>query len=257
MPFLLYSRATRETGSYLGDLLGIPHGTEPPDEQLNLLIRWGSTAPVARRPSRVLNKSTSIARSTDKFGALNILRDAGILVPRFVRIDEVPRPSTEAFRALGFKVPLLARNSTHTRAKDVMLCLQDLDFNRAIRWGKEFFVEYIPTQREYRVHVFNGNIIRVSEKVLRNRKNYISYLRTHEHNHIFKEEREPLSQAGRDIAVRAVRALDLDFGAVDLLLGDDNNIYVLEVNTGPSLVDSGAEVYVLRMREELTRANTP
>ena len=39
----------------------------------------------------------------------------------------------------------------------------------------------------------------------------------------------------REAAIKAVAALGLEFGAVDCILGEDNNAYIIEVNTGPGL----------------------
>lgn len=259
MAYLLYSRGTKETGSYLGDLLQIEHGTEPPERREDILIRWGSSVAVPHRPAVTLNRRAAIETATNKFLSLEVMHRNNISVPRFSSVQDMVRQhgehiTTDVFRNLGYRVPILARNRAHTRGQDVLLCLQDIDFARAIKWDREFFIEYIPTKSEYRVHVFRNNVIRVSEKVLRNRKNYVPYLRTHDNNHVFQDERTPLSNENKQVAVNAVRAIGLDFGAVDILVSDDNRSYVLEVNTGPSLMDSGAEIYVYRLREEIARA---
>jgi D-alanine-D-alanine ligase-like ATP-grasp enzyme len=44
--------------------------------------------------------------------------------------------------------------------------------------------------------------------------------------------------------VNAVVALGLDFGAVDLLIGDDGQTYVLEVNTAPACSPMTAACYI-------------
>jgi hypothetical protein len=53
----------------------------------------------------------------------------------------------------------------------------------------------------------------------------------------------------RALAVRAVAALDLVGGAMDILEGVDGTLYALEVNTAPSLGPLTLERYVERIRE--------
>jgi D-alanine-D-alanine ligase-like ATP-grasp enzyme len=49
-----------------------------------------------------------------------------------------------------------------------------------------------------------------------------------------------ISQEIRDVSVRAVRGLELDFGAVDLVIANDSNSPVaLEVNSAPGLSSPG------------------
>ena len=40
------------------------------------------------------------------------------------------------------------------------------------------------------------------------------------------------------------KALGLDFGAVDLIIGQDKQHYVLEVNTGPACAPATLQAYV-------------
>ena len=254
--FLLYSQGTGETGRLLGEALDIPYGTTPPNERVGLLIRWGSTERVEQRPHRVLNSSRAIAAASDKMGSLIHLSQRGVPVPRCESLAgfDVKHLTLQHFVDLGWNVPVLARERHHTRGEDIVLCLQTVDFVRAHRWGRDYVVEYIPTKYEYRVHVFKGEIIRISEKVLKSRDKYVSYLRNFDNNFTFKNERHPLTDEGRTQAINAVRELGLDFGAVDIVITDTGNPVVLEVNTGPSLIDTGLGIYCRYFRQEITNA---
>jgi D-alanine-D-alanine ligase-like ATP-grasp enzyme len=86
-------------------------------------------------------------------------------------------------------------------------------------------MEWVDVDREFRVHVFNGKSIRVSEKDFldEDRKQYLTIKPTVDRRrHI------------RDAAKEAVAALGLDFGTVDVL-ADDEQAFVLEVNAAPGL----------------------
>src|SRR5258705_3354023 len=243
MTFLLYSHLTRNTGKALTQKLGIDSGEVAPDKELDLLIRWGYTASITTNPKKVLNKKESIVLAANKLNSLIKLNEDHIPVPKTLPLGSLAELTLLEVINKGLKLPVLARNLQHTRGSDILLCLQNKDLVRALRWGRTFLVEYISTDREYRVHVFNGEIIRTSQKVLMSRDDYLPYMRNDDHNHTFRNPRKVLTEAQKIVAIKAVKSLDLDFGAVDMVIGDDGNPYVLEVNTGPSLIDNGIEIY--------------
>lgn len=243
MDFILYSAITRGTGNALAQRLGIQGGETAPDGEINLLIRWGSSAAVAKNPRKVLNKKESVALSADKLNSLIKMREQNIPVPKTLALSELQKLTIAEVMERGLRFPVLARRPSHTRGRDILLCLQNRDLRRAIRWDKTFLVEYIPTDREYRVHVFNGEVIRISQKVLMSREEYCPYMRNDDHNHTFRNPRKALTAHQQEVAVNAVKVLGLDFGAVDMVIADDGNPFVLEVNTGPSLIENGAEIY--------------
>ncbi len=56
------------------------------------------------------------------------------------------------------------------------------------------------------------------------------------------------SEARDQLAVKAVAALGLDFGAVDLI-EDKGKFYVLEVNTAPGIEDEMVPIYAEAIKE--------
>lgn len=109
------------------------------------------------------------------------------------------------------------------------------------------FVKYIKKQEEYRVHVFCGEIIDVQRKM---RKTDVPdeevnwQIRNHCNGFIFGREGVSLPDNALDIAKRAVAALHLDFGAVDLIYNAKADKYtLLEVNTAPGLEGTTLEKY--------------
>lgn len=226
--FLLYHASTAPTGRILGDALQIPHGSRPPEDRQDVLIRWGSRASVQYRPELTLNPRIAIDRATDKYESLHLMRQAGIVVPNH-------NANQTALRA-----PMLGRRRNHTRGTDIHLCLQQSDAIRAICQGAEYFVEYVPVAREYRARVVGNECVRVSEKVLRNEAAYVPHCRNYETGHIFVSPRVRLNAFQEAMAVAAVQVHGLHFGAVDLIVGDDGQTYVLEVNTAPALAPRSA-----------------
>jgi glutathione synthase/RimK-type ligase-like ATP-grasp enzyme len=58
-----------------------------------------------------------------------------------------------------------------------------------------------------------------------------------------------------ELAIKAVAALGLDFGAVDVILGRDGQFYVLEVNTACGLEERTADKYVEAFKEMLNESH--
>jgi predicted ATP-grasp superfamily ATP-dependent carboligase len=91
------------------------------------------------------------------------------------------------------------------------------------------YLKWIDATNEFRVHVVDDKVIKLQEKYpIGNFVEGISYF---SYPHEFKHKREL-----RELAVAAVQALGLDFGAVDILYADQ--FYILEVNTAPCLTRS-------------------
>lgn len=223
--FFLYHATTRPTGEVLGRALGIPHGTRPPEDRQDLLIRWGSTATSRFMPEVTINPAYAITRATNKLQSLVTMKERGIPVPEF---NTDPQ---------GVCAPFLGRNIHHTRGQDIILCMQTRD---AFRERRDYYVEYIPVDREYRVRVVGDTCVRVSEKVHTEGAPYVPWIRNYETGHTFVSPRTRLNGFQEALAVAAVKVLGLDFGAVDMVVGDDGITYVLEVNTAPALAPRSA-----------------
>jgi len=128
----------------------------------------------------------------------------------------------------------------------------------ASRNERDYFVEYIPTAREYRVHVAFGECIKISEKVAGPDGTPCPWIRNTGSGYTFRNPRTRLGSLGQAAAIDAVRALGLDFGAVDLIVGDDANTYVLEVNTAPACTTpSTAIAYAEAFQNKLQELGHP
>lgn len=215
--FLLYNRSTRPTGRILAAYLGISHGTTPPDIREDNLVRWGNTGRMRFIPRSTLNRREAIEKASNKFVALTEFSDAGLQTPTFSR-DPLPLSLLRSDKGFG--------------GTDIEFIFQTVDApeNSA---GK-FYSKYIPKAREFRVHVFSNRIIKTQEKIIPDDAHDYdpvawngNYFR-----HIGFENLDPRA---RTMAINAVATLGLDFGAVDLILGEDRQYYILEVNTAPGL----------------------
>jgi hypothetical protein len=186
-------------------------------------VNWGRRSV----PGAALNPA--IEQAVNKHLARTIFASRGVPAPRLFTSDEALAFMCGA-EARGEAVTLLGRPDYHTRRQgfwkcstvgDIVLALE----GRGRKRPATHFMEWVDVDREFRVHVFNGKSIRVSEKDFldEDRKQYLTIKPTVDRRrHI------------RDAAKEAVAALGLDFGTVDVL-ADDEQAFVLEVNAAPGL----------------------
>jgi len=108
-------------------------------------------------------------------------------------------------------------------------------------------------KREYRAHVFNGEVIDLVAKATRaGEDNANMEIRNHSNGWVFVRDAVTIPEATRQqlvaLAVDAVQAVDLQLGAVDIIRDEADRLYVLEINTAPGLEGTTLERYVTELR---------
>ena len=129
--------------------------------------------------------------------------------------------------------PILARLVNHRGGMDIRWCN---NYDEAVANELRFFTRYTPVHREYRVHVFDGMVLRTFRKVAKE-DGADDKIRTSYRGWGYKRvRRSNVNERGIEVSLSAVSSLGLNFGAVDLGVNDETgNVVVFEVNTGPSL----------------------
>ncbi len=108
----------------------------------------------------------------------------------------------------------------------------------------DFYSKKETLVEEYRIHIFNGQSIRAGVKVKREGfANPHAWVRSFEGGWRIKYDDFKSKKAMRLIAAKAVEALGLNFGAVDLGKRADGTYVVLEVNRAPGVEGGTTEAY--------------
>lgn len=201
---------------------------DPVPQQYTTVINWGNTSPIhtGGRNVRVLNKPSAIAVAVDKLRALTALRDGGVRVPDF----GTTYPA-------GTRDMYLARTVLGGSGGAGIVVIRPGD---AVARAP-LYTKYVRKTMEMRIHVAFGRAIFLQLK-LRERDNEQTadqkLIRNHENGWVFAPRpiEGPILEAAAAEAVKAVAALGLDFGAVDIIIGKSDVLpYVLEVNTAPGI----------------------
>lgn len=173
-----------------------------------------------------LNRNVSRTKLTE----LETLRKAGV-------------PTIPYTTGMPVDFPVLARLPQHHGGRDIRVCLDQGDVRRCKAKGYAFFSLYVPRQTEYRVWIYRRQHLGTYEKVLK----YPNKLRgvgcNYDNGYAFTlVPSAQIERAAVEVAAKAVEALQLDFGAVDILVGRQHKYYVLEVNTAPGVEGEGRQV---------------
>lgn len=195
-----------------------------------LLLNWGNSSPRFNVVgATILNKPEAIAKASNKLTALYVLSAGGVKVPDFTNDINVAKQWVQDNRIV-FCRTLLRANS----GRGIVIAKEVDDLVPA-----PLYTKYIRKEKEYRLHVFNGQVIDVVEKRRRSgfqeSGNYNRYIRSYEQGWIFARDGVVASEAVKAAAIKSVQVLGLDFGAVDIVINRDGLPVVLEVNTAPGL----------------------
>lgn len=107
------------------------------------------------------------------------------------------------------------------------------------------YVAYIPKKAEYRVHVFNGQVIDVQQKKKKRDADERNHrIRNVNNGYVYCRMDIAPPDGLADLAIRACQACGYFYGAVDVIYNEKRNqCYVLEVNSRPGLMGTTIEKY--------------
>lgn len=211
----------------------------PVPRQFRTVVNWGNSSPlVGNHVNRIINRPEAIAVAVNKLSALSAMQAAGVRVPAF----STGKPADR--RGMW-----LARHSlTGSGGAGIQVVRKDNEMPTA-----PLYVKYVPKTTEFRIHVAFGEAVLCQYKLRKNEAEQTpdqKLIRNHDNGWVFAPRPlEDLDLTVKQEAIKAVAALGLDFGAVDMIVGKADNLpYVLEVNTAPgmespTLMEAYADVF--------------
>jgi glutathione synthase/RimK-type ligase-like ATP-grasp enzyme len=119
------------------------------------------------------------------------------------------------------------------------------------------YTKGIANYGEYRVHVFKGEVIDYRKKCRKNGDIAAiiqKLVRTHDNGWIYRRDIKRIDRV-MELAIETIETLGLDFGAVDIIKNEDDEIMVLEVNTAVGLEGSTLENYITAILKEANKDN--
>lgn len=218
----------------LGGRLIKRHNSKYRRQIRDFVINWGSTHKLDNEG--IINTYEAVERATSKMETFRVLTNAGVQTCKWTKDLGKAREWATEGRILG-------RDLDHgSQGRGITV------YNKGeMPKEHQFYVKYVRKQREFRVHVVKGTVIFVQEKLKKKGVDDAHpYIRSHSRGWCFAFhhlKQEPPAQGVLDTAVAGVRALGLDFGAVDLAWSDRDGATILEINTAPGIEESTVAAY--------------
>jgi len=154
----------------------------------------------------------------------------------------------------GFQFPALARQISGHGGLDIVPVFQREEVPWRVKAGWSWFSSVVPVLTEYRVWIYRGTCLDVYEKVMNRPEDYKYVGRNFRNGFDFQlvtdYDSTPV-MASISEAIKCVRSLSFDFGAVDLLVTPAHVAFVLECNTAPGVVKSGAQVTLGKLADHM------
>ena len=224
----------------LAKALNIKCLTRPKRSRKDLRINWGASEMKPTRGIVILNNVYPVINASNKLSTFQSFIENNIPCPDSTQDIEVAK----SWIADGETVVCRKLLRSHS-GKGIVIANTIEELVAA-----PLYVKYFKKSHEYRIHVFNGKVIDAVKKRKRNGvTEYNKWVRVHGNGWVFCRNDVVLSESLKTLAINAVKALGLDFGAVDIVSKTNGEAKVLEVNTAPALEGTTLVSYTNAIKE--------
>lgn len=196
----------------------------------DVIINWGNSG---HMEGHVLNLPICVEIASNKVYSFKEFKRAGVNCVEW-SLDYVPEWHQEGF---------YCRTKLNGQSGDGCYFIGPDD---EIPEGTCLYTRYFKHKEEYRVHIFRREVIDVQQKRKRSGHQDVDYkIRSHKNGWVYCRQnvRAPIEVLTE--AFKAVEAIGLDFGAVDVGWNiEKKEAKVFEVNTAPGITGTTLEKYV-------------
>lgn len=238
-PYKMGSQGCKNLAQALGIHRIKPEGSKFKGAHNKVVINWGCANLAAEvMKCQVLNPPQAINVAGNKLLAFRAMeKDDAINIPEFTDSHEKALQWINEGHTVVVRTVLRGHSG-----QGIVIATTPNELVKA-----QLYVKYIKKTQEYRIHVLHGNAFDIQRK-MRNKDipdDQVNWqVRNHDNGFVFGREGVNVPEVGIQQAVKAVAALGLDFGAVDLLYNkQDDKYYVIEVNTAPGLTGTTLDKY--------------
>lgn len=202
--------------------LPVVRNDRPIPNNADTVFRWGCTSNIPGRPT-IINQSRAIHWVNNKLRSRQ----------HFADVDLAPPTVTHSQRLGELRYPVVVRPEHHAQGRRLHLCNNEREARHwANRYGAFYASEYVPKRAEYRVFVGSGRAVWVAEKTPGNRNEVAWNVARGGRFDNVRWGDWPLDVV--DLAIQCFNETELDFGGVDVMVGENGRPYCLEINSAPS-----------------------
>lgn len=181
----------------------------------------------------------------DKIKVFEVFDKAGIRHPRLLTKEQIQAGDNIPDKFLGRKNKSSRGRGITLYDRSTWLKSMKAKFSRMEQ--HDFFVEFLECKSEHRIHVFQGQVVCELNKKIKAG----NFIHTAEQGSPLEVGRivHPRRDEMVDLSVKAVAAVGLDFGAVDIFVDINDNVYILEVNSDPGMPGVIGFLYAEKFRQ--------
>lgn len=206
----------------------------------DVIVNWGTSQIAPAACKKMFNEPQAVARAANKFQTFSSLAGAEINTVDWTANKAVALE----WQAEGATIVVRTVLTGHSGA-GIIIVEKNEDLVDA-----PLYTKYLFKVKEYRVHATQHKVIDTQQKVRDKGVEVKSWkVRSHANGFIFQRKNIEPSLKRDLLAVKAVQALGLDFGAVDIVEDKKGDFYILEVNTAPGLEGQTITNYVETLTE--------
>ena len=243
-PYKLYSESARALRDGLSSSLNYrvklvkPNGNFRPRRD-DVIVNWGnSKEPNWIGSSWDLNRPESVANATNKLHSFIMFYEGEVDTPNWSTKQDEAQDWVNDGRTV------VVRHVLNGHSGQGIEIIQEGEVPEA-----PLYVEYKKKRSEWRVHVFKGEVIDTCQKRKRQADRrpttFNTFVRNHSTGWVFCRDNINPDILRDELAIKAIAALKLDFGAVDIIYNEhEDKYYVLEINTSPGLEGTTLQKYV-------------
>lgn len=233
-PYKQGSRSAKAIAHGLGGKVIKLEGSVYKWKEGDVLINWGSSNVMDPLTlfKPMLNDIILVKDATNKLTAFQRMQDRGVSIPDFAAsIGDIQWSGLTVVRhkLTGHSGEGIEIHEHTTQLPEAPL-----------------YVKYVKKSNEYRVHIIGETIVAIQRKARDTTNPNPNWrIRNHDNGFIFVRQGFETPESVKTQAHKAIQALNLDFGAVDVIWNEKKQrAFVLEVNTAPGLEGQTIRDYV-------------
>lgn len=209
-----------------------------------VIINWGrSNLQLRGRVVRIINRPNNVALAANKIKAFETMQRAGVSTVQWTT------NKSQAIEWLQDEAVVFGRKLIDSsEGRGIHILTQD-DF---IVPTLPLYTRGVLKAHEYRVHIAFGAVIDVTKKRRRNGEQTSEFIKNYANGWVFCRDGVVLPELVKSEALKAIGALGLEFGALDIMYKErENKAFVLEVNTAPGIEGTTLTKYLEAFRRAL------
>ena len=198
----------------------------------SVLVRWGNSYATPNNQAIELNSRQSVSNASNKLLMAKILSSAeGVKFPKLFLTENGAFPQEVVNRCSNGEEFYFRNRFNQARRRSRVVS------------GDLYCLEIVDKKREFRVHVFNDKVLGVYEKIPNDpslpywKSDFCQFKRLD----MSDDDVRKSIKGVRPMAKAATKALGMLFSGVDVIIDSNNDVYVNEVNSAPSLNSTNIE----------------